>query len=145
MGEESATHIWLVLFKAFRAIERNAENSIAAMRIGFSDFAVLEMLLHKGPQPVNRIGRKVLLASGSITAAIDRLAARGLVRRTSDPGDLRARIVKLTPTGRKLIGRAFTKHAHDMEETMAVLGPRERRELVRLLKKVGLWAAAHAE
>lgn len=145
MGSEKGTHVWLILFKAARAVQRNAEGSIVALGIGLSDFAVLEMLLHKGPQPVNLIGRNVLLASGSITAAIDRLERRGLVRRTVDPGDLRARIVKLTATGRKLIQRAYARHSLDIERTMAVLGPRERKELVRLLKKLGLWAAARAE
>ncbi|HEV2349456.1 MAG TPA: MarR family transcriptional regulator [Terriglobia bacterium] len=145
MGEENGTHVWLVLFKAARAVQRNAEGSISSLGIGLSDFAVLEMLLHKGPQPVNRIGHKILLSSGSITAAVDRLEARGLVRRTVDPGDLRARIVQLTARGRRLIQRAFARHALDVEETMAVLGPGERKDLVRLLKKLGLWAAARSE
>lgn len=145
MEQESATRVWLVLFKAARAVQRNAEDSISSVGIGLSDFGVLEMLLHKGPQPVNRIGRNIFLASGSITAAVDRLEARGLVRRTVDPVDLRARIVQLTAAGRKLIHRAFAKHSLDIEETMAVLGVRERKELVRLLKKLGLWAAARAD
>jgi MarR family 2-MHQ and catechol resistance regulon transcriptional repressor len=89
--------------------------------LGPSDFAVLEVLLHKGPQPVNIIGRKVLLTSGSITAAVDRLESRKLLRRTADQKDRRSRIVQLTKTGRNLIERAFQKHATDMEETMAVL------------------------
>lgn len=145
MGRERATHVWVVLSKAARAVQRNAESSIAGLEIGLSDFAVLELLLHKGPQPVNRIGRKVLLASGSMTAAVDRLEARSLVRRTIDPEDLRTRIVQLTKAGRKLIERAFAKHALDLEETMSVLQPREREDLVRLLKKLGLWAEARAE
>ena len=145
MQQEAATHVWLVLFKASRAVESNAQASIAGLGLGLSDFAVLELLLHKGPQPVNRIGRKVLLASGSITAAVDRLEARGLLQRTVDPEDLRARIVQLTAHGRNLAEKAFAKHASDMEETMAVLRPREREDLVRLLKKLGLWAAARAE
>jgi MarR family 2-MHQ and catechol resistance regulon transcriptional repressor len=143
--QETATHVWLVLWKAARAVERNAESSVSGLGIGLSDFAVLELLLHKGPQPVNRIGRKVLLASGSMTAAVDRLEARSLVQRTVDPEDLRARIVQLTAPGRKLIEQAFARHSLDMEETMAVLRPREREDLVRLLKKLGMWAAARAE
>ena len=145
MEQESATHVWLVLYKASRAVERNALSSIASLNLGLSDFAVLELLLHKGPQPVNRLGRKVLLSSGSITAAVDRLEARGLLTRTVDPEDLRSRIVQLTAAGRKLTEQAFAKHVADMEETMAVLRPREREDLVRLLKKVGLWAEARAE
>jgi MarR family transcriptional regulator, 2-MHQ and catechol-resistance regulon repressor len=142
VAQETGTHVWLVLSKASRAVERNALNSISGLGLGLSDFAVLEVLLHKGPQPVNVIGKKVFLASGSTTAAVDRLVERGLVERTSDPDDARARIVRLTESGRTLIEQAFSKHAQDMEETMAVLKPAERIELVRLLKKVGLWAEA---
>jgi MarR family 2-MHQ and catechol resistance regulon transcriptional repressor len=142
---EAATHVWWVLRKAAHAIEQNAVRSVSALGLGLSEFAVLEVLLHKGPLPVNVIGGKVLLTSGSITAAVDRLESKKLVRRTADPEDLRARIVHLTETGRRLIERAFQQHATDMEETMAVLRSSERAELVRLLKKVGMWAAARLE
>jgi MarR family 2-MHQ and catechol resistance regulon transcriptional repressor len=144
-SREAATRVWLVLWKAAHAIEQNAIRSVSALGLGGSDFAVLEVLLHKGPEPVNIIGKKVLLTSGSITAAVDRLESRKLVRRTADPKDGRSRIVQLTKTGRHLIERAFQKHAMDMEETMAVLRTGERVELVRLLKKVGMWAAARLD
>jgi len=142
---EPATRVWIVLWKAAHAIEQNAVRSVSGSGLGLSEFAVLEVLLHKGPQPVNVIGKKVLLTSGSITAAVDRLESKKLVRRTAATGDLRARIVQLTERGRRLIERAFRRHAMDMEETMAVLRSSERGELVRLLKKVGMWAAARLE
>ena len=140
-----ATYVWLVLWKAFRAIEQNATRSVSALDLGLSDFAVLEILLHKGPQPVNTIGKKVLLKSASITAAVDRLESKKLVRRTAHARDRRSRMVQLTEAGRKLIKRAFERHAADMEETMATVRPAERIELVRLLKKVGMWAEARLE
>jgi len=90
-----------VLWRAFRAIEENASRGVSALGLARSDFAVLEVLLHKGPQPVNVIGRKVLLTSASITAAINRLETRKLLRRTSDPKDGRSRIVELTESGRR--------------------------------------------
>jgi MarR family 2-MHQ and catechol resistance regulon transcriptional repressor len=105
-----------------------------------SDFAVLEVLLHAGDQPVNAIGRKVLLTSGSITTAVDRLEDRGLVRRTAHPEDGRTRLVQLTTQGRRTIEEAFRQHACDMEATMSVLSKEERVEFVRLLKKIGLFA-----
>jgi MarR family transcriptional regulator, 2-MHQ and catechol-resistance regulon repressor len=142
---EAATHVWIVLRKATHAIEQNALGSISGLGLGLSEFAVLEVLLHKGPQPVNVIGKKVLLSSGSITAAVDRLESKKLVRRTADTGDLRARIVQLTAKGQRSIERAFEQHVLDMEETMAVLKSSERTELARLLKKVGMWAAARLD
>jgi MarR family 2-MHQ and catechol resistance regulon transcriptional repressor len=140
-----ATHIWLILWKAFRAVEKNALASISRLELGLSDFAVLELLLHKGPQPVNAIGKKVLLTSGSITTAIDRLEKKKLVRRTATSSDRRARIVQLTDSGRRLIEEAFQQHAADMAETVGILRSGEQTELMRLLKKVGLWAEARAE
>jgi MarR family 2-MHQ and catechol resistance regulon transcriptional repressor len=111
-----------------------------------SDFAVLEALLHKGPLPVNEIGKKVLLTSGSITVAVDRLETKGLVERRASGTDRRARIVHLTKEGRKLITRAFAEHAADMERlASASLTRAERETLIRLLKKFGLEAAGASE
>src|ERR1700732_3314376 len=100
-SREPAVHVWLVLWKAAQAVQQIAARSVSALGLGLSDFAVLEVLLHKGPQPVNVIGRKVLLTSGSITAAVDRLESKKLVRKTADTKDLRARIVQLTGRGRR--------------------------------------------
>jgi len=140
-----AVRVWVVLWKAARAVEQNAARSVSALGLGFSDFAVLEVLLHKGPQPVNVIGKKVLLTSGSITAAINRLESKKLVRRTAAPRDLRSCIVQLTARGQTVIKRAFQKHSRDIEETMAILRPGEKADLIRLLTKLGMWAAARTE
>src|SRR5689334_21952613 len=102
-----------------------------------SDFAVLEALLHKGPLPVNTIGRKVLLTSGSITTAVDRLESQGLVERRAHPTDRRARIVHLTAEGKRLIQAVFAEHERDLERAISVLSVAERATLVRLLKKLG--------
>src|SRR5437762_4928107 len=104
-ADVSGTHLWLVLMKAHRALERLATQSIESLDVCLSDFGVMELLLHKGPQPVNEIGRRVVLTSGAITTAVDRLEARGLVTREADPGDRRTRIVRLTARGKE-IGRA---------------------------------------
>ncbi len=139
----SGVHVFLVLWKALRAVESYAQTSVMKLEIGGSDFAVLEALLHKGSLPVNEIGKKVLLTSGSITSAVDRLEARGLVERRAHNADRRARIVHLTKEGRKLITRAYARHAADMERVAsASLTRAERQTLIRLLKKIGYEAAA---
>src|SRR5256886_94185 len=93
LGGGSGVHVWLVLWKTAQAVEAYAKRSIEHLELCGSDFAVLEALLHKGALPVNEIGRKVLLTSGSITVAVDRLAAKGLVERRTSSTDRRARIV----------------------------------------------------
>src|SRR6266550_1294636 len=142
----SGVHVFLVLWKAARAVEAYAEQSISGLDICGSDFAVLEALLHKGPLLVNEIGRKVLLTSGSITVAVDRLETKGLVERRAHGTDRRARIVHLTKEGRKLIKRAYADHAADMERlSSASLTKAERKTLITLLKKIGYKAAAQSE
>jgi MarR family 2-MHQ and catechol resistance regulon transcriptional repressor len=142
----SGVHVFLVLWKAARAVEAYAERSITDLAIGGSDFAVLEALLHKGPLPVNEIGKKVLLTSGSITVAVDRLEKKGLVERRAHGTDRRARIVYLTREGRKLITRIYGEHASDMERLAAAsLTKAERKTLISLLKKLGYQAAALSE
>jgi MarR family 2-MHQ and catechol resistance regulon transcriptional repressor len=138
----SGVHVWLVLWKAAQAVEAYAKRSIDGSELCGSDFAVLEALLHKGELPVNEIGRKVLLTSGSITVAVDRLEAKGLVERRASADDRRARIVHLTGEGRKLITRAYAEHATDMERLASELSATERATLIRLLKKIGLKAVA---
>ena len=102
----------------------------------------MEALLHKGPLTIGEIQSKVPLALGSMTAAVDRLEKRGLIRRTPSADDRRARVLKLSPKGRAVVQRAFTRHAAILETAMAVLTPRERRQLHALLKKLGRFAAA---
>jgi MarR family 2-MHQ and catechol resistance regulon transcriptional repressor len=138
----SGVHVWLVLWKAAQAVEAYAKRSIDGSELCGSDFAVLEALLHKGELPVNELGRKVLLTSGSITVAVDRLEAKGLVERRASADDRRARIVHLTGEGRKLITRAYAEHATDMEQLASELSSTERATLIRLLKKIGFKAIA---
>ena len=139
-GPASGVRLWLILWKAARAMESVAGTSVSSLGLCTSDFGVLEALLHKGPLPVNEIGRKVLLTSGSITTAVDRLARRNLVVRQNDEQDRRTRVVHLTPQGRALIRKLFAQHERDMQRAVACLSGSEIAALTRLLRKLGLAA-----
>jgi MarR family 2-MHQ and catechol resistance regulon transcriptional repressor len=137
-GQDTAgVHLWLVFMKAFQALLPHAAHSIERTKLGDSDFRVLEVILHKGPLPVNTIGPKVWLTPGSISVAVDRLVKKGLVSRKDHPDDRRVRRVELTPKGRVLITRGFGEHAATMEDVAGVLSKNERLALLRLLKKLG--------
>ena len=136
----TAPHIRLVLWKAAKAIEQVDRTSIAGTGLQISDFTIMEVLHHKGPLPINAIGGKVLLTSGSMTAAINRLEKKGFVRRVQDPADGRCFHVHLTETGGIVIKKAYAKHAANLEKIAAALTVNEQRELVRLLKKIGFHA-----
>ena len=140
-AREEAPRLWLVLMRCHRALSKIAERSIQETGLGLTDFAALEALLHKGPQTITEIQSRVLLASGSMTAAVDRLEERGLIRRTSAPGDRRVKVLKLTPAGRRVAETAYGRHAAELESAMTVLSPTEKHELRSILKKLGLFAA----
>ncbi len=130
-------HLWLLLWKSSKSVERQARRSVQGIGLGLTDFGVLEALLHKGPLPVNAFREKVLISSGSMTAAVDRLERDGLVERVASSTDRRARIVHLTEKGRKLIEKSFQNHVRDMEHAFSRLNKAERKSLADLLRKIG--------
>lgn len=137
-----ATRIWLILARAYGSIASFVEQSIEDQGFCLSDFMVLEALLHKGPMPMSAIGEKILLASASMTSAIDRLEQRGLVARSNSEEDRRVRLVSLTHEGRKLIAALFRQHEHDLEGIAGDLSAEDRVVLYRALKQLGLAAKA---
>jgi MarR family 2-MHQ and catechol resistance regulon transcriptional repressor len=142
---QGTDHAWLVMMKAMRALTRYAAAGIDETGLGLSDFGVLEILLHKGPLPVNTIGPIVNLTPGSISIAVDRLVAKGLVSRVESTEDRRVRIVALTSRGKDLIVTAFRKHARQMKRVFSELSSEELRALEMALKKVGKRADALME
>ena len=82
------------------------------------------------------------LTPGSISIAVDRLVAKGLVGRVESAEDRRVRIVALTPRGKDLIVSAFRKHSGQMKKVCSERGPEELRGLEVTLKIAGKRAAA---
>jgi MarR family 2-MHQ and catechol resistance regulon transcriptional repressor len=144
-GNQATDHVWLVMMRAMRALTKYAAAGIEETGLGLSDFGVLEILLNKGPLPVNAIGPIVDLTPGSISVAVDRLFAKGLVTRVESTEDRRVRIVALTPRGRDLIVSAFREHSGQMKKVFSELSLEELRGLEVTLKKVGKRAAAIME
>ena len=141
-AQVEAPRLWIVLARCYRAMSQIAERSIAVAGLGLSDFAALEALLHKAPLTITEIQAKVLLATGSMTAAVDRLERKDLVIRRPDPSDRRAKVLELTPKGKRVVESAFERHARELETAMSSLNGAEKRQLYGLLKKLGLFAAA---
>ncbi len=147
MKENAPTpvHTWLVMIKAMQAITHYALAGLEKSGLGDSDFRVLEVLLHKGPLPVNVIGPKVNLTPGSISVAVDRLVAKSLVSRVECAEDRRIRIVALTQRGKEVITPIFRAHRVAMEKVFAGLSADELRQLEGQLKRIGRQAESLLE
>jgi MarR family 2-MHQ and catechol resistance regulon transcriptional repressor len=132
-----AIHTWLIMIKASQAIARYALQPLLAGGLGDSDFRVLDVLLHKGPMPVNAIGPKVDLNPGSVSVAVDRLYNKGLVSRTESESDRRVRTISLTEKGRKVFLPIFRQHVALLKRAFQDVSPDEQHEMEEILKKVG--------
>ena len=145
MRSVEAAELWFVMRKAAHWCHLHAARSISKLDLCVSDFAVLSVLRARGPLRPDAIGKKVLLTSGSVTSALDRLERERLTERRTDPSDGRASLVFLTDRGAELARQATDKHTVSMQGIFSVLKEKERDDLRHLLKKLGKFAqAAHS-
>lgn len=137
--------LWVVLSRAYAAVSGQAELDIARHGLTPMEFGILEVLHHKGRLLLGEIQRKVLVTSGGITYLVDRLEAKGLVRREDCPDDRRARYAVLTPAGTTLMRRIFPSHAKALARALSGLTDAEQVQATKLLRRLGLAAAELAD
>ena len=137
--------VWIALAHCYRTMSSAIERSFVDAGMSLTDFMLLEVLLHKGSMTITEIQAAVLLASGSMTAAVDRLEQKGYLARTSSRTDRRARVLELTEQGEAAIKIAYDQHRTQLRQWMKPLSAPERartfsnlRKLERHLKAVGL-------
>lgn len=136
----AALRLWVILNRAVQSIERVLEQQVETHGLSFTEFAVLEVLLHKGALPIGEVGEQVLLTSGSMTYVIDKLEERGLLRRRPCAEDRRVLYVALSEEGRTLIGEAFAEHAELLREVTDELTREEKEQVSELVKRMGIHA-----
>ena len=138
---EQALKLWVVLTRAYQAVQRHAAADQERSTLSEGEFAVLDVLYHKGPMLLVEVQRRVLVSSGGITYLVDRLARKGLVERRPCATDRRASYAALTPAGQDVMRRIFPEHTDAIVHATAALSPAEKRQAIELLKKLGHHAA----
>lgn len=140
VDEELSLKLFIVMNRALEAIRKQATKDIKKYGLNLTEFAVLELLFHKGAQPIQVIGKKVLLASSSITYVIDKLEEKELIIREACPKDRRVIYVTLTESGEKRLEEIFPQHRRAIAEIFASLTTEEKEIAIQLIKKVGIHA-----
>ena len=143
--QDAALKLWVVLARSYNAVAARLSEDVARHEITPTEFAILEVLYHKGPLLLGEVQKKILVTSGGITYLVDRLVEKGLVRREECAEDRRARYAVLTPAGTALIRKIFPQHALAIEKAVGGLTTTEQREAAQLLKKLGKAASAQGE
>jgi MarR family transcriptional regulator, 2-MHQ and catechol-resistance regulon repressor len=137
----TALKLWVVLSRAFAAVEAQVRADVARHGLTMAEFGALEALYHKGPLLVGEVKRKILVSSGGITYVIDRLVEKGLVKRKECPEDRRASYAELTEPGGSMMSRIFPEHARIVERALSGLSEEEKRTATELIRRLGLEAA----
>ncbi|MGN8647739.1 MarR family winged helix-turn-helix transcriptional regulator [Gracilibacillus sp. HCP3S3_G5_1] len=143
--QDPSLKLFVVLSKAYRSVADQVAKDIRSHGLNTTDFGVLELLYHQGEQPLQKIGDKILLASGSITYVVDKLEKKGLVKRTPCPNDRRITYASITASGEDLLNDIFPEHWKQIEAITAGLNDKEKEEAIILLKKLGRYAAVLSE
>mgnify|MGYP001500459819 FL=1 len=132
--------LFVVLNRALQSIQKKVVKDIKRYGLNLTEFAVLELLYNKGNQPIQRIGKKVLLASSSITYVVDRLEEKNYIKRRACPNDRRVIYAQLTDEGKELMEKTFPEHEQAISKIFGGLSIEEKKELINQLKKLGLYA-----
>ncbi|HXZ66064.1 MAG TPA: MarR family transcriptional regulator [Streptosporangiaceae bacterium] len=120
-----------------RHLDRARRAAFAAHSLEAWEFDVLSALRRDGPPyqlSPGALVRATLVTSGTMTNRIDRLAARGLVRRHPDPQDKRGVLVQLTAAGERSVDAAMADLLDRERGLLAALADGQQRDLAGLLR-----------
>ncbi|QUW21711.1 MarR family transcriptional regulator [Sporosarcina sp. Marseille-Q4063] len=135
---DRALKLFIVLSRSCKVILEEAHKLIEQYGLNPTEFGVLELLYHRGRQPIQKIGQKILLRSGSMTYVVDKLEKRGFLERVFCSEDKRVTYISITQSGVELIESIFPEHAKNIEALMSGLDAEEQNTAIDLLKKLGL-------
>ncbi len=128
----------MTLYKAFYG---QAASALAPLNLEVFEYDVMSALRRQGEPfalAASRLAAETGMSGGAMTNRIDRLEKRGLVRRQRDVNDRRGVTVSLTPEGRNMINKAIQLRLDAADEGLTGIGPRERKQLASLLRKIVL-------
>lgn len=137
-NQERALKLFIVLSRASKVILEESNELVEQYGLNPTEFGVLELLHHKGPQPIQKIGQKILLRSGSMTYVVNQLQKKGFLQRNFCEKDRRITYIAITDKGTELVESIFPKHVEKIERLMSGLTAKEQEDAIALIKRLGL-------
>ena len=123
------------LHRVCNEIDRRSSQIFAQYGLSLGQFAVLEVLYHKGNLSVGEVQKKILSTSGTIPVIVNNLTKRGLVERLTDVDDKRKCILHITEEGKKLMREVFPKNKTNIIDSMSNWSDEEKNQMLKILKK----------
>jgi MarR family 2-MHQ and catechol resistance regulon transcriptional repressor len=134
--QKATLQLLIALARASQALERGVRPQLAKHGLGMTEFAVLEVLYHKGHLPLGEIRDRILVTGASTTYVVKKLEERGLMRRRPCAEDQRIVFGELTAKGRALIDEVFPPHVERLRELMAGVSVADKRAATRVLRRL---------
>ncbi|WP_027964877.1 MarR family winged helix-turn-helix transcriptional regulator [Halalkalibacillus halophilus] len=138
--EDPSLKLFVVLTKASKTISDLVQHDMTNYGLNPTEFALLELLYHRGEQPLQKIGERILLTSGSITYVVNNLEKKGFLTRNPSDTDRRVTYAEITSKGRELLNKIFPEHWKAIERILSGLDEEEKIQAIELIKKLGIHA-----
>jgi DNA-binding MarR family transcriptional regulator len=132
----SAVEVGQAYFELHHQLHRTVDQTMSCAGLSLARTKVMWRLSERGPMNQATLAGLLGFAPRSVTDTIDALEREGLVTRSEDPHDRRARIVALTPAGGHALDAAQVVRLKAMDEIFGILSPPERATLVALLTTI---------
>jgi DNA-binding MarR family transcriptional regulator len=129
---------WEALYRAQVAVMRRLNAEFPDDEVSFTEYDVI-FNLYRQPgwsARIRDLNRLLLLSQPSVSRMLDRLVARDIVVKRSDPDDARGTIVELTEHGAEVFRRVGAQHARSILSWMSVLDTEERDRLAQITAKL---------
>ncbi|HGO3349703.1 TPA: MarR family winged helix-turn-helix transcriptional regulator [Staphylococcus aureus] len=133
---KQSLNVFVGMNRALDTLEQITKEDVKRYGLNITEFAVLELLYNKGPQPIQRIRDRVLIASSSISYVVSQLEDKGWITREKDKDDKRVNMACLTEKGQSQMADIFPKHAETLTKAFDVLTKDELTILQQAFKKL---------
>ena len=124
------------LARCFQAFESHSAAHIRTLGLTPPQFDIVATLGNTAGMSFKELGEKTLITKGTLTGVVDRLEARGIVRRVGSDADRRSTNVELTDAGVTLFDAAFPRVVARTKQVFDILGESERLALEASLRRL---------
>ena len=101
--------------------------------LSMAQFSILTQLHHKGPCGMSEISERFDVTPAAASQLVDKLVQSGYLERDEDPSDRRAKLLKLSPNGIKLVNEGINERYRWMDEITKNLSADEQKKIIEAL------------
>jgi MarR family 2-MHQ and catechol resistance regulon transcriptional repressor len=131
------TMLWVRLAVTFNLLYQEIKKDLANKDLTFAQLDILVCLNRSRGLPLTEVADRLLVTGGNVTGIVDRMEKAGLVTRQRDHKDRRIVWARLTERGYAAYRQLMPRYIETMRKVNSFLTPAEKKELMRLLKKLG--------